>query len=546
MDKEIRIPEENKKIPGIWAFPVLFAAGLLIAFLFSPVVDNDTWWILAIGKNIINNGIPTVEPLAMHEGLDFIAQQWLSSVIFRGIFDVFGYMGLAALCRLLDFAILFLLFKLCRIVGLDSKAASFATVLAGVPLIVVFGVLRPQMFTFIILLSEVIFLEKYVKTNKWQWLLPLPVLSALEINLHSSMWFMTLVFILPFAAESLHDKMIKLIKRKNYEEWSETKAKLPKVTYRFWPIAAAFVITAIAGILNPYGLKAMTYVFRSYGVEIINKVVSEMMPMSFGYAAWAFVYVIIGVILICASKGRKPIRYVCFTIGCSYLALAHTKGFAYFLLFVVPIVGYCFRDKEFSLHLFKKPIIADKYKKPFAIILCVCAMVVVFGKDVFMTTHNDITDLEMYGCKEVLVYAEENTDINEESKIFAGYNTGGYLEYKGYKPYLDARAEVFLKENNLKKDYFTEYTTAEYSAFGALDLLKEYKFDYIFIETSSSIHQWLKYLDEDGSGDYVLVYVYHDETYSSVSPLALWVNKNISEDVRIDASAELELKGEFK
>ena len=36
-------------------------------------------------------------------------------------------------------------------------------------------------------------------------------------------------------------------------------------------------------------------------------------------------------------------------------------------------------------------------------------------------------------------------------KIYAGYNDGGYVEFRGYKSYLDPRAEVLLKNNNGKE-----------------------------------------------------------------------------------------------
>ena len=32
--------------------------------------------------------------------------------------------------------------------------------------------------------------------------------------------------------------------------------------------------------------------------------------------------------------------------------------------------------------------------------------------------------------------------------LYTGYNDGGYAEFLGYKPYIDPRAEVFVKKNN--------------------------------------------------------------------------------------------------
>ena len=61
--------------------------------LFSPLIgfewslNNDLWFLLASGKYVLERGIPHIEPLTLHEGLSFVVQQWLTSVIFRLIWD---------------------------------------------------------------------------------------------------------------------------------------------------------------------------------------------------------------------------------------------------------------------------------------------------------------------------------------------------------------------------------------------------------------------------------------------------------------------------
>lgn len=61
----------------------LFFLSMFIGLLFiSRSLDNDIWFLLSHGRYVVQYGWPTTDPLSMHEGLDFVMQQWLSAVIF--------------------------------------------------------------------------------------------------------------------------------------------------------------------------------------------------------------------------------------------------------------------------------------------------------------------------------------------------------------------------------------------------------------------------------------------------------------------------------
>ena len=42
-------------------------------------------------------------------------------------------------------------------------------------------------------------------------------------------------------------------------------------------------------------------------------------------------------------------------------------------------------------------------------------------------------------------------------KLYTDYSDGSIFEYHGYKPYIDSRAEVFLKKMNHKENILKEY-----------------------------------------------------------------------------------------
>ena len=71
---------------------------LLIIFFTISVVpktfQNDIFYTIAIGKQIIENGIDDIEHFAWHEGLEYQTPHWFFDYINGLIFNVFDLEGL--------------------------------------------------------------------------------------------------------------------------------------------------------------------------------------------------------------------------------------------------------------------------------------------------------------------------------------------------------------------------------------------------------------------------------------------------------------------
>ena len=78
--------------------------------------------------------------------------------------------------------------------------------------------------------------------------------------------------------------------------------------------------------------------------------------------------------------------------------------------------------------------------------------------------------------------------------------TGGYLEYRGIKVYIDPRAEVFYKKMNTKKDVFDEYYELEIKNSNIDDFINKYKFTHLILTKDDTLYQKFK------SDKYVLDY----------------------------------------
>lgn len=440
----------------------------LLYFFDKFSFDNDFWFLVNSGKYIVNNGIPHIEPFTIHEGLTFICQQWLTDVIFYLIYNKFNIYGMYILMLLLNILIIFLLYKLSMLISNKVKLSLFVTIIVDVIFISSFLTTRPQAFDIILLLLELYCLEFYIKKNNKYYLLILPLISLLMINLHASFWIMLFVFLIPYLVQRMFNREFKLK-----------------------PLIIVTIVMMLFGFVNPYGIEAITYLFGSYGIESINIIVNEMNPLTVSNNLIVYVYMFIIIISYIVNKNKKiNIRYTLLVLGTMYLAFSHLKGILYFIIASVLILNYNFKD---YFNEQKSNFKVSKYVNVSIIFLiCFITFISFINKEYDKEEDNFLYDvvniLDKYASKDSIIYA--------------GYNYGGYIEYFGYKCYIDPRAEVFLKANNKKDDIFLEYYNLENGKLYYKDFLNKYNFDYLIIGLYEDI--LFNYIDYDS--DYALIY----------------------------------------
>ena len=117
-----------KKINKYFCY-VFFVVPILL-FLFSDFTEEtDIWFLLSHGRYVLNHGFPHVEFLTMHEGLHFVMQQWLSSVLFYVIYKHFGVIGIYFLVWFFFAIIMYLVYKLCmKVCGDIYLSCVFSTI----------------------------------------------------------------------------------------------------------------------------------------------------------------------------------------------------------------------------------------------------------------------------------------------------------------------------------------------------------------------------------------------------------------------------------
>ncbi len=102
--------------------------------------------------------------------------------------------------------------------------------------------------------------------------------------------------------------------------------------------------------------------------------------------------------------------------------------------------------------------------------------------------------------RQAVDYLAKNYDI-KGMILYTGYDDGNYAEFRGIKVYMDARAEVFLKENNKKQDVFSEYLSLQAGRKHYREVLDKYRFTHILAGENDILYV---YLEKDA--DYKKVY----------------------------------------
>lgn len=444
---------------------VAFFLPLIFVMIYNHTLDNDSWDVLAQGRYIFENGIYYTDALSMHNGLNITVQNYAFSVVFYAIYAAFGPAGLYIGMLVLEFLVCVLLYKIYMLLSNKNINLSlFAMILTSSLLVIGFVTTRAQMLSYVIFLGTIYVLELYVKTgnNKFLWWVPL--FSLVQINFHASLWPMIFLLLLVYIIDSIR------------------MPKLHLQGYKTWPLVLVGIISFLVGFLNPYGLNMMILMFSSYGDATLMGFVSELQPFDLRSVYNVILYgvtIIILVLCIFGNEKKMKMRFLLMFFGFLALGLNSLKGMSqYILVMFFPLV-LAYSDIKIE------NVIDAKIGRDMVISWCGILAVCLFVAECAFVVPN-IKDGPDGVIMEVMDLIEEKNSQKGESggNVFIGYNDGGYVEYRGYKAYLDPRGEVFLKKNNSEIDILKEYIELRDGKMDLDDLFDKYDFDYIIAEKS--------------------------------------------------------------
>ncbi|MBD3879879.1 MAG: hypothetical protein SR1Q5_09440 [Quinella sp. 1Q5] len=493
-----------------------FSLPLQIIFLSSSVLfwqaffqfgeEADTYFVMNLGRYVLEHGFPHVDPFTVHENLKLVAQQWLSGVVFWEAYKSLGVNGLLVVDYIFGAAAIVIYWRLCLFVSGGNKILSFMISFVVGMFIAPMVVPRPHILSATLLLIEVFMLEKFTRTADAKFLIPLPLISIALINLHAAVWLMSLVVCLPFL----------FVKSRRHIKF----------------LLAAMLGVLLSGLINPYGVEAMTYVFRSYGIEAINSGVREMFtPTAHGLQGKVF-YATEAFLIVSLAKFKVPWRYIFLSGGITFMAIMHARNLVLFYFLATFPLAYVWRDfsseklfqsRKLSLGLFFLLVAANtviitnffneslgNVSAPLLILFLATVLFALYNllilkaegrilhptilprkivslfATLFVTSGLFFFAYTYTKSKPPTTYTDAikfilHTERPEDISLYINQGGGGIAGSFGIKYYIDSRSEVFLPANNGQKNIFEEYGDFLNGKLNYKDFFNRYDFTHIIL-----------------------------------------------------------------
>lgn len=453
-----------KKLFGVCSLKhiLFFLIPAIFVMFMVHGLNNDSWFVLAEGRYLVENGIHYTDVLTIHEGMNIVVQNYGFAAIFYLIYSVLGASGLYVMMLLLNFIVCYLIYKICILISNKNVNLSLL-IMAVTDCLLIKGefiTTRAQMVDYVIILALIYVLELFIKTDKTKFLWWLPVLSFMQINLHASMWWILILIIGAYIIDGIR------------------KPKLHLQGYRVKPLIIMGIVVLFVGLINPYGVKMITYIFTSYGVPEINNMVDEMASFDMRSTFNILIYMVLVVVLmlyIFGEKKRIRMRYLLMFFGFLALGLNSMRGMSQFILVMFFPLALLYKNVKvggvIDAELARRAVVFWAGMVTISIFVVQCAILVPQIKNG--------PDDDVIGAVDAI---ESSAGDDKNMKVYVGYNNGGYVEFRGYKAYLDPRAEVFLKNNNGKEDILKEWEEMIKGELDSDEFLKKYNFDYLIVE----------------------------------------------------------------
>ena len=441
---------------------IVFLIPTLIVLMYVNYIDNDSWYVLAQGRQIAEHGVYYEDMLSMHEGLHSVAQNYAFSVVFYYIHSLLGAPGIYATMLILNILIIFLIYRICMV--LSDKNTTLSLIIASVTdFLLAFGFIttRAQMLDYVVFLALIYILELFLKTNKVKYLWWIPGLSLLMANFHASVWWMLFAMMFVYALDML------------------VRPKKRRIKYKWKTYIGVFLISLALGVVNPYGIEMIIFIFKCYqGLASLNFVyeLKAFSPLA-GNNLIIYMGILAAIGLYIYGKRKIYLRHLLLFMAFLTMGLLSLKGMSELILIMFIPLAFIYKDLKIP-QVFNVPKIGQ-------IILGWTGLcVVMVTLPVMVWTLGNLSDYPSLEMKTIMNVIDEKTEgMNKKDlKIYVGYNQGGYVEYRGYPAYLDPRGGDFIKAINGKEDILSEWTDLREGRLEMSEFLSKYNFDFLVVD----------------------------------------------------------------
>ena len=525
---------------------------IIFSFALTPkTLQNDTYYTIAIGEHILENGIDMQDPFSWHEDLPYTYPHWAYDVGTYLVFQLGENIGIGGftaiyittviLSIILGITVYYALNKVCK-----NQLVAFFITLGVMYLLKNFICARAQLVTYILFALTILFIEKFIETKKIRYAVGLVIIPIIIANVHLAVWPFYFVLYLPYIVEYIiallgdsdlqrkivikfnKNKLKRLTVKNGKQEDIEKltskidklqseleEAKLKRENRRKEPykivlkkeknvkyLIIIMIICIFTGLLTPLGDTPYTYLPKTIQGNTMSNI-SEHLPLTLIDDLKTLTVIVLFLLILIFTDTKIKLRDLFMLAGLILMALMSRRQVSMFVL----IGGFIFAKLLVAL--------IDKYDKGGSE-QTIKAMTTIWGKIItillgilvsFMLyrgkINNPIVNESSYPVQ-ACDYILDNLDISN-MRLFNEYNYGSYILYREIPVFIDSRADLYTPEFNgtknedgkyVGRDIFTDYLNVSNISTYYENKFNQYDITHVLIRDNSKLNMFLSRDDE--------------------------------------------------
>ena len=307
--------------PRSWLFISAWGLAICAGFYYFSYVsaDPDLWGHLRFGADLWQNRVlKSIDPYAFTTvGNPWINHEWLSELVFFGLYRFLGDSGLLWGKALIGILVLTIILGICHLRPCNPIVLAVAAIPVTVSMAPGF-MIRPQLASYLFFAVFLYLINLYYYRQR-NCLFLLPLLMGLWVNLHGGFLMGVVLLGIITAWETISG----LAGRAVGARWKT-----------LWPVLTT---TLLATLVNPYGVGLHVFLYRSLRID---RPIGEWDPvvlLDSSFAAFkllAIVFVLISLIVRNRNKGWE-------TVGLFFLlyaAIRHQRHIPFFSIMAAPYI----------------------------------------------------------------------------------------------------------------------------------------------------------------------------------------------------------------
>lgn len=439
-------------------------------------IANDTLFTIAIGNNVLANGITNMDTLTWHENLEF-PHSGIFDVIIATIYNKFDFGGIYVYTILMAVfifvALAYTIYHACKNKWITLLISIWVMYFASAVFVA-----RAQEISFLLFILEFLCIENLLETGKKRYGVLLIIIPILIANFHSSVFPVYFILYLPYIAEFILAEIGLKIKKLEIEKRENIKK-----------LFIVFGISLFTGFCTTTGLAPYTDMFKAMAGESTS-FIGELSNSTWSNNQPFFVIAIAVIAMIIFGKEKIKITDIFYILGFGAMTLVAYRCFFFFLFLASMPIARITTDFLKEHGNFKN----SKYIKAsvlgFSLLLYILLATVSF----FRLQGDEYIEDYLYPV-EACDYILENVEM-ENMRIYNGFNWGSYMEFRGIKAFIDSRSGMFCEEFNEGITILKDWLAVYYGETDYSEVFEKYDITHVLAQNSEVFKEKL---DADSS-----------------------------------------------